>query len=214
MWGDRSTFRMSATGYLAMAICLLAGMVETASAHQSGTHPAPSDARDRMSEMRERRLRETQLRSIETRLKETAKEDGPDPTLEQAEQDFKRILVLHNELARNISAGGPLDYKLVSDAAGEINKRANRLKKFVVPVEPKDDDKDDETRVELNGKQLKVALDVLCQRIESFFENPMFKVPGMVDVKEADRAGSDLLRIIKLSETIKKDAGRLTKSLK
>jgi hypothetical protein len=164
--------------------------------------------------MRERRQREQQLRSVEMRLREKPKGMGPAPTLEQADQDFKRILILHNELVRSISAGAALDYKLTSEAAAEINKRANRLKKFLVQPGRAAEAEDEEERVGLNGQQLRVAVVVLCERIESFVENPLFKQPGVVDVRESARAGEDLLRIIKLSDGIRRDAVRLGKTLK
>src|SRR5687768_18239864 len=41
---------------------------------------------------------------------------------------FRSIQVLRNDLARHLVAGGPIDYALVFDKAGEIHKRANRLK--------------------------------------------------------------------------------------
>ena len=213
-WGHRSTFKMSVAGCLATTICSLAMTAGTASAQQRVPSAAPSGQLDHYSEMRERRQREAELRSIEMRLKETAKKPEPNATLEQADQDFNRILVLHNEIVRHISADRPLDYKIISDTTGEINKRANRLKKFLVPPDPEGGEKDEKERVELNSNQIKVALMVLCKRIERFVENPVFKVPGTIDAQEAAKAGGDLLRIIELSDNIKKDAGRLNKTLK
>ncbi len=44
------------------------------------------------------------------------------------EQDFNRILTLHNEIARAISSNRDLDYHFVSDATAEIRKKASRLR--------------------------------------------------------------------------------------
>ena len=38
-------------------------------------------------------------------------------------EDFTRIQVLRNDIARNLVARKPLDYKLVSEQTAEINKR-------------------------------------------------------------------------------------------
>ena len=46
-------------------------------------------------------------------------------------EDFTRIQVLRNDIARNLIARKPLDYKLVSEQTAEINKRASRLNVYV-----------------------------------------------------------------------------------
>ena len=47
--------------------------------------------------------------------------------MEQTEEDFNRMLILHNEIARALTATKPLDFHFVSDATGEIHKRAHSL---------------------------------------------------------------------------------------
>lgn len=201
-------------GWIAPAFFLLAITTHTVSG-QRAPGPPPVESPDPFAEMRERRQRETMLRSTELRLGGAAKEEkGVDTSLAQANQDFNRIQILHNEIVHRIAGGGTLDYKAMSDTAAEINKRANRLKKFLVPESLARDEDREKERIELNGGQLKVALVVLCQRIESFVENPLFNAPGTVDVEQSAKAGADLLRIIELSDNVKKDAGRLSKTLK
>ena len=46
---------------------------------------------------------------------------------DQVNEDFHRILKLHNDMVRAIASNSPLDYQFISDATGEINKRAIRL---------------------------------------------------------------------------------------
>ncbi len=50
--------------------------------------------------------------------------------------DFTRIQVLRNDIARNLVARKPLDYKLVSQQTEEINKRARELKIYMMARVP------------------------------------------------------------------------------
>src|SRR5258708_80168 len=57
-------------------------------------------------------------------------------------EDFSRIQVLRNDIARNLIARKPLDYKLVSEQTTEINRRASRLNVYMrarVPADQKQD---------------------------------------------------------------------------
>ena len=61
---------------------------------------------------------------------------------------------------------------------------------------------------------LKDALVTLCKRIDSFTENPMFKMPEVIDVKEFERAGKDLETIVLLSDAVRKGAEKAGKTAK
>jgi hypothetical protein len=61
---------------------------------------------------------------------------------------------------------------------------------------------------------MRAALITLCQRIDSFTGNPVFKVLDVVDVEQAAKAGGDLQGIIRLSARVKEGAERMNKSLK
>jgi hypothetical protein len=115
---------------------------------------------------------------------------------------------------RIILAEKPFDYKLISDKAREINKRADRLKAFLIPVDPDDKEKNQKNQGEFDNDEMKGALIQLCNQIESFVDNPVLKTPDTVDVEQSTKAGGDLLSIIELSGTIKRSAERLNKSSK
>jgi hypothetical protein len=131
----------------------------------------------------------------------------------QVEQDFKQILILHNEIARATAADKALDYRFVSEATAEIKKRASRLQTTLALSRTEADDKQ-EKRVKFVDAQVKDALIVLCNRIESFVKNPVIESPGTVDLEQSARARRDLDSIIDLSGNIKKSAERLSKSSK
>ena len=131
--------------------------------------------------------------------------------------DYKRIQVLRNDIARNLVARKPLEYKLVADQAAEINKRASRLNVYMLARVP-DEEKADSS-VELKSEEMVGALVKLCKLIDSFTENPVLKNAGTVDLKGAakakdDKANADrdLLAIIKLSGSIRKKSESLTPS--
>src|SRR5205085_1813515 len=132
--------------------------------------------------------------------------------IEQTKQDFKRIQLVRNEMVDNLVAKKPLDYKLVSEQAAEINKRAGRLKSFLMRPAAEGEKKDEAKHVEYDGDALKGALVKLCNAIYSFTGNPMFKDPGVVDAQKAAKAGGDLMNIIELSDDIRRNADRLGKS--
>jgi hypothetical protein len=120
----------------------------------------------------------------------------------QTEEDFNRILSLHNEIARALASNNALDYKFVSDATGEIKKRASRVQSSLrlspeegqAPVKPE----------EFDDSQMKDALIKLCKQIRSFVTNPSIEKPGTVDAEQLTKARSDLESVIQLSGQISK----------
>ena len=159
---------------------------------------------------REAALRSAEIRGVGTRIDQRHLAAA----IDQTKQDFKRIQLIRNDVVDYLVAKKPLDYKLVSEQAAEINKRANRLKSFMMPSEPeaKEKDKDAAKPAEYDGEQLKGALVKLCNKIYSFTDNPMFKNPDAVDLQKAATAGGDLMAIIELSENVKRSADRLRAS--
>jgi cytochrome c556 len=164
----------------------------------------------REREMRETRLRKTELGvAIEKRDRRSIEEAA-----KKLQEDFRQIQIIRNEIVRIILAEKPFDYKLISDKAREINKRADRLKAFLIPVDPDDKEKNQKNQGEFDNDEMKGALIQLCNQIESFVDNPVLKTPDTVDVEQSTKAGGDLLSIIELSGTIKRSAERLNKSSK
>lgn len=131
--------------------------------------------------------------------------------IELVKQDFKRIQIIRNKMVDNLVANKPLDYKLISEQAEEINKRSHQLKSFLMPPAPDEKVKEQKTEVEYSAKEMKGALIKLCNTIFNFTENPVLKTPDVVDVQQSAKAGRDLLSIIELSGNIKRSAEKLNK---
>jgi hypothetical protein len=127
----------------------------------------------------------------------------------QVKEDFERIQVVRNELVRLTSANNALNYKFISDATGEIRKRSNRLKKNLALADPEGGEESKKNGGELDPQQMKDALLMLCNRIESFVKSSVFETPGVVDVEGSAKANSDLEHMIRLSSNIRKSAQRL-----
>lgn len=128
---------------------------------------------------------------------------------EQLNQDFKRVQIIRNDLARAVTSGSALDYRRVSDAAAEVRKRSVRMQTYLALRREGDDAKQQEDEATYDEAQLKEALAHLCHRIDSFVANPRFKSPGVFDVDATTRAARDLREMIALSQRIKGGAERL-----
>jgi len=132
-------------------------------------------------------------------------------------EDYKRIQVLRNDIARNLVARKPIEYKLVSEQTAEISKRASRLNIYMLARVP--DEEKPNTADELKDEEMVGALVKLCKLIDSFTENPALKNAATVNSKDVAKsredkakADRDLLAIIKLSAHIQKKSGSLNGS--
>lgn len=176
------------------------------------TIPSAPAVKDPFGEIRERQQREAQLRSAE--MMGPAK-TGDTRDLEagskQMRDDFKAIQVMRNNVARHLLSEKPLDYKFIASESEGINKRANRLRAYLMRQFFEGEKKEESKALELHDNQMKGALVAMCKRIDSFTENPVFKQPDVVDAPQSAKAGSDLRDIILLSDGILKLAEKLNK---
>jgi hypothetical protein len=124
----------------------------------------------------------------------------------QTEEDFNRMLMLHNEIARAITANNQIDYHFVSEATGEIRKRATSIQSNLVLSPPTDEMKQTEMPAEM-----KDALIKLCKQIRSFVTNPVIEQPNMIDVEKLATAKRDLESVIQLSAHLKREADQMIK---
>ena len=131
----------------------------------------------------------------------------------QVEQDFSRILILHNEIVRAISGGKSLDYGFVSNATSEIRKRALRLQ-TTLALQPEVREQTTAEQLALHDVQVTDALITLCKQIKSFVTNPVIEKPGTVSGDQLNKARKDLQSVIDVSSSIKRSAEKLAKSPK
>ena len=122
----------------------------------------------------------------------------------QTEEDFNRILTLHNEIARALTSKEDLNYQFVSDATAEINKRASRVQhSLALGVS---DEEAREIGKSKDDEPIKDSLIKLCNQIRSFVTNPSIENPNTINVDQMKKARHDLESLIQLSGRIKRDA--------
>ena len=183
-------------------------------AHQGGAPPRrrPTD-RTNTEKLRQQEMskREYQLRNFGTEPPKKSDRKQLEALMLQTEQDFNRILLLHNQIVRAVTSDQPLDYTFVSEAAAEIKKRAGRLQETLALKESEEHQKDSAKAAEIESGQLKDALLLLCKDIKSFVTNPVIETPGTVNAEQLEKARHDLAAIVRLSGEIKKDADKRSK---
>lgn len=151
--------------------------------------------------------REYQLRNFGTQPEAPNDRRQMEALMAQTDEDFKRILTLHNEIVRAISSKNAVDYHFVSEATAEIKKRASRVQStLVLGLKPEDEP----VKVTMEP-EFKDSLIKLCKEIRAFITNPMIENPNTVDAQSLMRAKHDLESFIQLSGLIKKDAEKLSK---
>ncbi len=128
----------------------------------------------------------------------------------QTEQDFNRMLTLHNEIARALVATKPLDYQFVSEATGEIRKRAQSIQSNLVLSLPAEEVEAVESPANSSESDMKDALVKLCKQIRSFVTNPVIDQPNLVDAEKLATAKRDLESVIQLSAHLKRGAELLS----
>src|SRR5260221_4303219 len=128
-----------------------------------------------------RQIDEGRLRGAETNAGvEEQNQKRVQAAIVNMRDDYKRIQILRNDIARNLVARKPLEYKLVTEQSAEINKRAGRLNGYMP-----------DNSAELKSEDMVAALVKLCKLIDSFTENPVLKNAGTVDSKGAAKAKDD-----------------------
>lgn len=187
------------------AVCLAQG-IGTPGVGSPRVDPAVERIRDEQQ-------RQMVLRSGGRRGKDAhVDENAVKAAAEQLNEDFKRVQVIRNELARAVTSGSALDYKHVSEDAAEVRKRSLRMQTYLALREEADASKqhDEGTDADaLDEKSLRGSLVQLCHRIDSFVANPRFKSPDVVNIDANAKAARDLREIIALSRQIKGGAERL-----
>ena len=151
--------------------------------------------------------REWQLRNFGNEPGGPADQRRVKALMVQTEEDFNRILTLHNELARALSSKNAVDYRFVSETTAEIKKRASRVRSNL-KLEPEEGYTPAKVE-EIDDEGMNDALIKLCKQIRSFVTNPSIENPNLVDAKQLTKARHDLDSVIQLSAQIKKDADKL-----
>jgi hypothetical protein len=170
---------------------------------------AEREARERMA----RDAAESEEREITLALAEqyhrSSERREPGLALAQIREDFLRLQAVNNDLARAVSGGGQLDFKLVAKSASEIKKRAERLKVNLTLPEPSNGEKTPAAATPTDSAQLRVALSRLDGIVLRFANNLHTKGVRRLDAQSSARLRLDLEAIIGLSGRVKKWSEKL-----
>lgn len=196
-----------------LAIPLLLFLTSSALAQRVPTGGPPADRRnaDRVRQQ-EMSNREWQLRNFGNESMLPKDRRQIEALLAQTEEDFNRILTLHNEFARLLTASKPIEYDFISEASAEIKKRATRLQSTLNLQQLPTDTPVVENKDDLDDAQLKDALFRMCNQIKNFVTNPVIAEPNTIDAEQLTKARRDLETLIQLSGHIKKEAGKKHKT--
>lgn len=197
--------------HLLPGVVLMAFFATPVLAQNPPAGPPPTDRRVNTDRVRQQDMsrREWQLRNFGNEPGGPEDRRRVQALMAQTEEDFNRILVLHNEIARALSSPNALDHEFVSEATGEIKKRASRVQSSL-KLSP-EEGYTAEKLEEIDGAQMKPALVKLCNLIRGFVTNPSIENPTTVDAEQLKKAREDLEKLIQLSAQIKKDSERLIK---
>jgi hypothetical protein len=192
--------------YALIALPLILLSVPSVSAQSAGPPPVNKVNAERMRQQDMSR-REYDLRNFGNESTAPKDKRQVEALMAQTEEDFNRILTLHNEIARALTSQNDLNYQFVSDATAEINKRASRVQHSLALGLS-----DEEARELQKSKDepIKDSLIKLCNQIRSFVTNPSIENPNTINVDQMKKARRDLESLIQLSGRIKRDADKLS----
>ena len=194
-----------------IGIALLLSVAAPALAQRPVSGPPPVDKHSSAARKRlqDASAREWQLRNS-VNPEATKDRRRLEALMAQTEEDFNRMLILHNEIARALTATKPLDFHFVSEATGEIRKRAHSIQGNLVLTLSEEEMKPFEMPEMLNESEMKDGLVKLCKKIRSFVTNPVIEQPNLIDADKLVAAKRDLESVIQLSAQLKKDADHLS----
>lgn len=203
--------KQTAVSYFLIAIALLFSVAVPTFAQRPASGPPPIDkssnrARERQQDMASR---EWQLRNFgnPSVIKDKRRLEA---LMAQTDEDFTRLLTVHNEIARALKGTTPLDYQFVSTATAEIRKRASSIQSNLVLSLPAEEIKKTELPADATEAQMKDALIKLCKQIRSFVTNPVIDQPNTIDAVKLANAKQDLESVIQLSGHLKREADQLS----
>lgn len=196
---------------VAIPLLLLAAIPTFAQRPPTGGPPSIDKTNAIRARQQQESRREWQLRNLGNQPNASKDSRQLDTLMKQTEEDFNRILTLHNEFARLLASTKPFDYHFISEASAEIKKRAGRLQSTLALEQLEAETKVVEKTEEIDEAHMKDALVRMCTQIRSFVTNPVIENPNTVDAQNLTNARRDLESLIQTSGHIKKEADKLHK---
>lgn len=171
--------------------------------------PAPvtgsgSKVGEKFFEMRERA---NELSRVRDELNKPEKRK-PESSFPKIKKDFEKLQIVNTEKLQKNSVGNNLNYKLIADAAEEINNRALKLKAVLFP-----EDKTEKAAIKLpeslTAKDFQKIIIALDNAVYHFVSSPIFQNTKLVKPEDSQTAQKELEKIILLSSILESNAGKL-----
>lgn len=158
---------------------------------------------------RDLRTQEDQANQLE---RDTKHKRDPKEVMVEVNEDLGRLNVLNEGLSAKATAGNqPLNYKDIVESATEIKKRSTRLKSSLALPTEENEEKSAGFK-DAEKAELQPVMTELHKLLDGFLRNPIFSDSGAIDMRLAARARRDLEDVIVLSEKLRKNAEKRSKS--
>ena len=209
MKGSR-TKRITALALLTVTAFVLVLVLSPSAQAQRGNPIEIFNARREAERIEALRRRELENVRNATRAKIPVDPRRKQALIAQIREDFNAIQVLNNEMLRAAFVAGSPEYASLHDKAGEMKKRAGRLRDYIKLSETEDEARDHRSQESFDDIRLKTSVLVLRNLVRNFVTNPIFhQSAGTLDVQLSSRASRDLRGIVEQCDLIRKNARRL-----
>lgn len=185
-------------------LLILSGCAVVAHAQVSPTPVINDEVRDPTS---------IRMRSVEfERIKRGSPQGGNRSPLWGSEhkfavirKDFEKIQKIQSEIVEAYTARQTVDFKKLSQLAGEMAKKADRLESNLFGQATKQKRQPQKDFVTKSMRELIITLD---NEIGEFVQDPIFSNLRLFDTKASEKSQAALERIIKLAEALSSAAAK------
>lgn len=202
--------------FLVIAVAILATLATPAAAQDHGPPAGGSDKnlRDAASDVKGRSIEmdrmERDAKKPDSRKDADKPQSQPAPNFLQIKEDFEQIQLINSDVLQASPSSVKPDYQRISESAGEIEKRAIRLKANLFP--PKSTKQPKEKQPGPEDQELKSLLTLLDNSISNFTHSPMFQSSKVVNTEDHTNAEKELDAVIKISVRVRNEADRIKKA--
>ena len=150
--------------------------------------------------------------SRENAIESRTRKRDPNAVMVEVNEDLHQLNELNGAIAMHTTTSNQaLNYDSIVGSAFEIRKRSIRLRTDLALPKAETKEKVPDFKEAEQG-ELQPALSQLNQLLDSFLHNPIFSDTGEIDLELAARARRDLDSIVVLSEKVRKNAEKRSKT--
>lgn len=131
----------------------------------------------------------------------------------QISDDFRDLQALNNKMMAETWARPELDYKYISGMAGQISKKAARLRSNLGLPRSKGKPETKSVPEISSSTDFRNDLLTLDRSVMGFVTNPIFQNLNVVELNRANQASRDLNAVVELSKKLKRIGEKLSKTV-